>query len=310
MQRIRAGLEPLQNSSPVYFSREGDLQRYFDFYGFPATTSGTSCHYRIGYVDISTARLVSHYWQLPHAAATVFVVHGLFDHIGIYLKLVKALLSNGFSVLAVDMPGHGLSEGTRAEVDDFDRYSEAITTCLNLLLPDAGTTVFGLGQSAGGSAVMQYVFNSGSACRFNKIALLAPLIRPSQWPLVNISYGVLSPFITVFPRSFTSNSHDQAFVDFLIRDPLQSRHISIRWMGAMKAWINRFNSYSASDIPTLVVQGTGDKTVDWKRNLPLIEKQFSNTEVVIVNGARHHLVNEADAWREKVFDATIDFFNR
>lgn len=309
IQKIRATLDPLQTSSVVDFSRDGNLRHYFNYYGFAATTGTANSRYRIGYVELNNTRLVGHYWEVPHASATVFVAHGLFDHIGIYLTLIKTLLENGFSVLAVDMPGHGLSEGARAEVDDFDRYSDAISTCLALMLPDSGSTVFGLGQSAGGSAVMQYVFNSGAGCRFKKIALLAPLIRPSQWPLVNISYGVLSPFISLFPRSFTSNSHDKAFVDFLARDPLQPKHISVRWMGAMKAWINRFNSYTASSIPALVVQGTSDKTVDWKRNLPLIEKQFGRLEVVIVEGARHHLVNEGDAWREKVFNAVLNFFN-
>lgn len=310
-RQIRAGLEPLSSAQPIDFDRcEQVLKYYFDLYGFADALNGKNSHYRIGYIDINHARLVSHYWEAPRATATVFVAHGLFDHVGIYLKLITALLENGFSVLAVDMPGHGLSEGARAEVDDFDRYSEAISTCLDLMLPDSGSTVFGLGQSAGGSAVMQYVFNSGADCRFKKIALLAPLVRPSQWPLVNFSYGVLSPFISLFPRSFTANSHDEDFVDFLKNDPLQPKHISIRWMGAMKAWINRFGSYSASNIPTLIVQGTSDKTVDWKRNLPLIEKQFTNTEVVIVEGAKHHLVNEGDAWREKVFNAVLSFFNR
>ncbi len=306
VKQIRAGLAPLEAALPVDFDHcEQALKYYFDFYSFAEIAEGKNCHYRIGYLEIDSTRLVAHYWQLPEAACTVFIAHGLFDHVGIYLKLVDLLLKNGFSVLAVDMPGHGLSEGKAAEVEDFNRYSDAIIECLKILPADA--TVYGLGQSAGGSAIMQYVFNTGEACRFSKITLLAPLIRPSQWPLVNISYIMLCPFISLFPRSFTSNSHDKDFVEFLRNDPLQPRHISLRWMGAMRDWIKRFGDYSVSSIPTLIVQGTNDKTVDWKNNLPLIQKQFSNTQVVTVEEGRHHLVNEGDAWREQVFGSVVDF---
>jgi len=50
-----------------------------------------------------------------------------------------------------------------------------------------------------------------------------------------------------------------------------------------------------------VVQGDCDGTVDWRYNVASIRKKFPNFELVLIPGARHHLVNEVDYMRDRVF---------
>ena len=58
--------------------------------------------------------------------AVVFLVHGLAEHSGRYVPLIKALTSGGIAVLTHDHHGHGLSDGERIFVNTFDDYVEDI----------------------------------------------------------------------------------------------------------------------------------------------------------------------------------------
>ena len=42
-------------------------------------------------------------------------------------------------------------------------------------------------------------------------------------------------------------------------------------------------------------------TVDWLHNLRVLDDKFAQPEVLMLEGAGHHLVNEAPAYRERYF---------
>jgi alpha-beta hydrolase superfamily lysophospholipase len=50
-----------------------------------------------------------HAWKIANPKATVLVVHGMTEHGGRYREFAKKLNSEGFSVIAYDQRGHGLS---------------------------------------------------------------------------------------------------------------------------------------------------------------------------------------------------------
>ncbi|HAJ41398.1 MAG TPA: alpha/beta hydrolase, partial [Alcanivorax sp.] len=41
-------------------------------------------------------------------------------------------------------------------------------------------------------------------------------------------------------------------------------------------------------------------TVDWRHNLGVIRDKFQEPDVHMLNGARHHLANEHEEYREKI----------
>ena len=49
------------------------------------------------------------------------------------------------------------------------------------------------------------------------------------------------------------------------------------------------------------MQGTDDTTVDWRYNLPRLSEKFPAASTHIIDGARHHLVNESEEFRIKLF---------
>ncbi|MEQ9209299.1 MAG: alpha/beta hydrolase, partial [Pseudomonadales bacterium] len=98
------------------------------------------------------------------------------------------------------------------------------------------------------------------------------------------------------------NSHDDAFREFLKHsDELQSKVIPRSWIAAMMEFEKRFQRSGPLSYPVHIIQGTGDTTVDWQYNLPRLEQKFPGTTSYLVADARHHLVNEAPDYRDRVF---------
>lgn len=306
IRRIEAMLPELDTSVVVSFaSVDEDLQRYFDTYGF--NRLACEADYSLGFLTFATEKVATHFWHIENSSATVFVAHGLFDHVGLFLDVVEALVQAGYSVVAIDFPGHGLSEGERAVIGDFLEYANVIDEVMERLGESMPGDFYALGQSTGCAAILNYLLvKRGRA--FKKLVLLAPLIQPRGWRKVSLSYYLLHKFVRFVSRSFTTNSHREGFCEFLAdKDPLQTRHISVEWVGAMIKWVKSFDSYESVDIETIVIQGDADETVYWEKNIPRIEKKFPQCRTVMVEGAMHHLCKEGDAWQSQVFKQTIDF---
>jgi len=194
-------------------------------------------------------------------------------------------------------------------ISDFAEYARVTKDALAVFVESSALPLYAVGQSTGGAAILNYVLETPQPL-FTKLGLLAPLIRPKSWFWVSLSHALMHRFIRFVPRKFKPNCHRQEFNAFLDRfDPLQPRHISVEWIGAMKQWIAKFDHYPSSDIDTLLIQGTGDATVDWESNVPQIAGKFPRLSTVMVDDAGHHLVNEGDHWREQVFSNLTTFFD-
>ncbi len=123
---------------------------------------------------------------------------------------------------------------------------------------------------------MDYQLAGAAAPGFDKVVLLAPLVRAAwngAW--YQVAYWVGQNFLERVPRRFAANSNDKDFLQFLEHDdPLQTRYVSVRWVDAMLRWESRFDYFEPTDKPTLLLQGQRDSTVDWRYNIPLIRKKF------------------------------------
>lgn len=276
-----------------------DLRQYFQYFGFDNTELNALAGYRIGTLQYGEFELIAHWWQRvadPETnKGTVCVAHGLFDHTGLYLKIIRFLLAQGYSVFALDMPGHGLSEGPSAEIGNFSEYVDVLELALGKIFEmNADTSVSMLGQSTGAAAVAHYLLTGAHKNKIEKAILLAPLLRAKNWWYVNWGWSLAHNLVTHVPRRFAINSNDEDFLDFLVnKDPLQPRTISLRWVGAMRNWVKAFSGFTACKTSVLILQGDDDGTVDWQYNLPIFQKKFIASKTVVLAGARHHLVNES-----------------
>ena len=267
---------------------------------------------RLGYFTAGAYRIACQAWWPENPVATVIVLHGYFDHMGLYRHVLDWALSRQCAVLMCDLPGHGLSSGAIASIDSFAEYQAVLqglfAQAKQLKLPQPWHL---LGQSTGAGILIEHLLSGDVSPAMGKTALLAPLVRPTNWRKIIWTYHTVRHFTQQVPRRFSENSSDPAFLTFLRQqDPLQSRFVTTRWVGAMMDWERRVQCLPAACAPIapLVVQGECDGTVDWRYNLPWLQQRFAQLKPLKITTARHHLVNEAKPLRESVFAHLTDYF--
>ncbi|MES3008822.1 MAG: alpha/beta hydrolase [Pseudomonadota bacterium] len=294
------------------------VRPYLDYYGlsgeniFPRQNAA-SVHV-LGAFSCAGFRIACHYFSPPpeQVRGTAFIVHGYYDHAGLYGHLIKYCLQRNLAVVIFDLPGHGLSSGERVSIESFAQYREVFNECLRLA-HKAGLSKpwLAIGQSTGSTIIMDYsLANCEQSSRFEHIVLLAPLVRPYQWWRGSALHTVLAPFVKTIKRNFVVNSSNEEFLRFVREsDPLQSQRLSADWVGALKRWLLEFERYNPCEVPVSVVQGAMDTTVDWRYNLRAIERKFPHASTYMIADARHHLVNETQGIRQRLYsilDAILD----
>jgi len=303
-ESLRQQLRLLTPGSPVLLSPAEDA--YLRHYGIHFTEQVAGLAHHFGVVESDSHRIAAHLWVPAGATGTAIVIHGYYDHTGLYGNLVRHLIDRGLAVLAFDLPGHGLSTGAPATIETFDHYVRAFDACLAALGAHLPKPWCLFGQSTGGAVAMEWLLANGytrETVPFERVVLLAPLVRPYAWGKNRVVYEVARRFIRERPRTFADNAENPEFLEFLReRDPMQARILPVEWVTAMVRWKRRFERYPRTDIRVLVIQGHADQTVDWRYNMKVIGRLFE-PRMFYIPEARHHLVNESVAIRARIFQA-------
>jgi alpha-beta hydrolase superfamily lysophospholipase len=310
---IRRGLSELRQSSPSKGSNdtaEADqkvasvMEGYWQFYGLDL--------HRLGLATQTAWLVQSHNYDIcvqqfkaKNELGKVLVLHGYYDHVGLYKYLIRECLELGFSVTAFDLPGHGLSTGERASIDSFDSYQDALVAVMQDVGIDAEHRWSVIGQSTGGAVLIDFLTRNRfdrTSSPFANVVLLAPLVRPVGWLKARVMLTLLRPFVSSIKRAFSENSHDQAFLKFIrTEDPLQHHRLEVDWVSALELWIPDVETRAKVDMAVSIIQGTDDQTVDWRHNVTVLERLFDEMSVYTIDDGRHHLVCESLEYREKVF---------
>jgi alpha-beta hydrolase superfamily lysophospholipase len=294
-------LEPLNLNRP--FEANAELQAYKQLYGFHLL----DCKHWQGYVNMPLFKLHVQVFEpnienskFDKVQGSVFLLHGYLEHSGIYQPIVKELLDQGFSVITFDLPGHGLSNGSSANIQDFDHYQQVLHAVYQYVktadqLPKPW---LGIGQSTGAAIWMHHLLEFAQK-RANpyvdRVLLLSPLVRPakSAWWHNSVGLGIIRRIKKEVPRHFRRNNHNPEFLRFVrLKDPLQPKMMGMDWILAMSKWMQEMEQRPACRIPVWLAQGAQDQTVDWKYNIDFIRKKFRLQTLLMLEEGSHQLINE------------------
>lgn len=280
-----------------------DAEAYQRFYDLARIGSEAGVRCRLGGFQVHGYDIVAQLWLPERPRGTLFLMHGFYDHMGLYRHVIEWAVARELAVISCDLPGHGLSSGARASIGDFAEYQAVLdglfAEARELRLPEPWHLC---GQSTGGAIVIDHLLHKGNdSPAQGQAILLAPLVRPRAWVRSKLSYYMLRPFVDGIARQFSENSNAPAFLPFLLADPLQPRRLPTAWVGALVKWVARIEMAPPSLRRPLVIQGNADMTVDWSHNLSVLSNKFDQPEVLMIDRARHHLANELPELRQRYF---------
>jgi alpha-beta hydrolase superfamily lysophospholipase len=304
VERIEKEMPPLDLSkTPV---EPPSIANYFEYYGI----NFSGVRHFFGHFPSLSRRINAHVFIPQHPEkGTLFLLHGYLDHSGTLQPLIEAALSRGFAVATYDLPGHGLSTGERAAIDDFSHYVKTLEDFVALSSPFLPRPYFLSGHSTGCAITFEYLQQKKETI-FEKVVFLAPLVRNAHWHLSKLGVAVGRLFRKTLPRKQRDNSSDPQFLAFVRNDPLQGRQLSIKFMDALHAWEKRIQHYPPITGSVLLIQGTDDAIVDWRYNLAFLRERIKGITVELIDDAKHQLVNESKIIRHQVFDTIFDYLDR
>lgn len=242
----------------------------------------------------------------------VFFIHGYLDHFGLHKNLINLLISHKYIIVGLDLPGHGLSTGEIAHIADFGQYAHSVELVVEHFLAKFNYTdlpFYISGYSAGAAIGTEYLLRNNTQNCFSKALWLAPLLRIPRWKFSELATSYL-PFLKHVPRETKNTSHDSRFLTFIrYNDPMQPKIVPLAWVKAMHHWVARLPKYDPLMIKTCIVQGTEDKTIDWRYNIPDFSQIYINHQVHYVYEGYHNLCNESAVYRKLAFDYIMNFYN-
>lgn len=256
-----------------------------------------------GYLEaVGGVRLHYRAWEGARPRAALVVLHGLAGHSGRYEELGRSMASYGISTYALDLRGHGLSDGRRGHVSRFevllqdaDRFRREVQG-----LVDPSCPIFLLGHGMGGLIVLRYLeqYEShihGAVLVAPWLAAMLPLARWKTHAAALLSRVLPALPLRASPRA-ADLSHDDEVVRAFTSDPLVHDHITPRLLTeastAMGLLLRRADRLTA---PLLFLLPGSDRVCDTARSAA-VARSLPARDVTVRTypGLYHDLLNEIE----------------
>lgn len=222
--------------------------------------------------------------------------------------------TRGIGTFAMDLRGHGLSQGARGHVDSWSRWVDDIHAFLGLVETHVGGEVVPLGHSFGGAAMLSAAL-AGKLRGARRFVLSSPALRTKvavpQW---KVSLGEMAS--RVMPGLALSNEVDAGSLSRIPEvvtayktDPLVHPKISARmyteWQRATQDILKRAGEIK---IPFLITAGSDDRLIDPAGSEDLHRAAPAMSELHVLPGRYHEPFN--DLGSDEVFDLIARWLER
>ncbi len=230
--------------------------------------------------------------------ASVFIVHGLGEHLGRYTNVTGALPE--YNLFLFDLRGHGRSGGKRGHVLRFDEYLDDVDTIRTALKDLVRGKTFLLGHSMGGLIALRYGLYRPAG--LTGVVASGPLLGvnvevPKIKDVIGRLVANIAPGLSMNNEIDTSKlSHDKAVVDAYNKDPLVHSKVSARWYVEMVKAMKDTNANAGRfTLPCLILHGSADALTSPKASREFFERAGSSDKTyTLYEGYYHEVYNEVD----------------
>lgn len=249
----------------------------------------------------SGANIFYRSWTPAEPRVVTLLVHGLAEHSGRYSDFACFFADAGIATVALDLPGHGRSDGKRGHVRDFREYTDALGALLSLTRqanPDIPFVLFG--HSMGGLIAADFLLQHQD--EFVAAVLTGPAIQAPRQPanavlLINRLIAIVAPRLGVMQLDAPGVSRDPQVVIAYENDPLVLHgKVAARLVTELFAAMDRVVENAAViRLPLLIMHGSEDTLTAVAGSKLLHEKVSSrDKQIVIYDGLYHEILNEPE----------------
>lgn len=265
---------------------------------------------------------------------TIVVLQGRNECIEKYFETVDDLQTRGFGVVCFDWRGQGgstrlLRDAKKGHVEDFSHYLADLEKVLTeIAFPDCKPPFYILAHSMGGLVAL--LAAPALKNRIRRMVLSAPLLALNNLPFRQSMLQRIAGIATFFglgrryisgqedrnQQSFSANklTGDKARFDrnnaiIAAHKDLALGAPTVAWLFAACQTMARVSAPGFCDmisVPTLIVTGGADPVIS-----PSAAEHFGrrmrSASFLTIDGARHELLHEKDAYRDQLF-AAFDAF--
>ena len=256
-------------------------------------------------------KLHLHHWGVTEPSKVVCIVHGLGEHGGRYSEVAKFFNHINCAVLAMDIRGHGLSEGKRGHTRSYELLLfdiEELLKAARAEYPDIPMILFG--HSMGGNLVANFV-KTMTTSELAAFVLSSPFFdvafEPPRWK-VNLAkfVGKLLPGLVQSNEiDVEAISRDLEEIKKYKEDALVHDRISVRlFLELTKHGKAVLENKTPLKIPGLHYHGDADRLVSYPASEVFAERNKKHLKWIPLKGTYHEPHNDLD--RGQVFDLLTD----
>jgi len=259
------------------------------------------------------ANIFMRYWRPAEPArAAIVIVHGFNAHSGHYEWVGDQLVAAGLAAYALDLRGHGRSDGERFFVQRFSEYVDDVSRLVRLVRArEPGAPIFMLGHSVGGVVAC--------TCALDYPGELSGLICESfahQVPAPGFVLAVMKGLSHVAPHAHVLRlknedfSRDPLRLAELERDPLIAHEVQATQTVAemVRADERLERELGKITLPLLILHGTADKATKPSGSKRFYELAGSTDKTLkLYDGHVHDLLG--DLGKETVISDILAWLN-
>ncbi|MCS6980067.1 MAG: lysophospholipase [Flavobacteriales bacterium] len=240
--------------------------------------------------------------ERPEKHAPVLILcHGMGEHSGRYLHVIRYFTERGFHVMAPDHRGHGQSDGPRGHTDSYRRLMEDVGLYIKTMADlYPGMPVFLYGHSMGGNLVLNYMLRHEDE-RLVGVVASAPYLKlafePPAWKvkMARLAAGLYPGLTQSTGLDTQAISRDPAVVEAYEKDPLVHDKITASFfLEVHEAGSWALSHADRAHLPVLLLHGTADRLTQAEASARFAQAAGEKATFIEYPGLYHELHNEPE----------------